>query len=110
MGAEAKSKEQTYAQLVQDYEKMPKDVNRSSYTKRISEIIGNIKKQKKEITNVLRDTKAIQKDINTLTGRLDRTFAVADELIYKVSKQKELVYSYDWNYSQVIFINLILGR
>ena len=57
---------------------------RSAYTKRISEIIGNIKKQKKEITKVLKDTKEIQKDINTLSGRLDRTFAVADELIFKV--------------------------
>jgi len=60
---------------------------RSSYTRRILEIIGNIKKQKREITKVLQDTKDIQKDINTLTGRLDRTFAVADELIYKVCNE-----------------------
>lgn len=60
--------------------------SRSSYTRRITEIIGNIKKQKKEIKKVLQDTKEIQKDINTLSGRLDRTFAVADELIYKVSR------------------------
>lgn len=58
---------------------------RSSYTRRITEIIGNIKKQKREIKKVIQDTKQIQKEINTLSGSLDRTFAVADELIFKVS-------------------------
>jgi len=48
------------------------------------EIIGNIKKQKKEIHKVLEDTRAIQKEINNLSGRIERTFAVADELIFKV--------------------------
>jgi len=31
---------------------MTKDVNRSAYTKRIMEIVGNIKKQKMEIDKV----------------------------------------------------------
>ena len=57
---------------------------RSAYTRRIVEIIGNIKKQKKEIHKVLEDTRAIQKEINNLSGRIERTFAVADELIFKV--------------------------
>ena len=34
---------------------------------------------------VLQDTRAVQKDINLLTGKLDRTFTVTDELIFKVS-------------------------
>lgn len=47
-------------------------------------------------TQVLKDTKDVQKEINTLSGKLDRTFAVTDELIFRVfwiatwfSKQKE---------------------
>ena len=32
---------------------MTKDVNRSAYTKRMMEIVANIKKQKKEIDKVL---------------------------------------------------------
>ena len=36
-----------------EYERMTKDVNRSAYTKRIMEIVANIKKQKKEIDKVV---------------------------------------------------------
>ena len=35
-----------------EFERMTKDVNRSAYTKRIMEIVGNIKKQKMEIEKV----------------------------------------------------------
>ena len=32
------------------------------------------------------DTKELQKEINNLTGKLDRTFAVTDELVFKVRR------------------------
>jgi hypothetical protein len=35
-----------------EYERMTKDVNRSAYTRRILEIVQNIKKQKAEIDKV----------------------------------------------------------
>lgn len=38
---------------VVEYETMRKDVNRSAYTRRILEIVGNIKKQKEEINKVV---------------------------------------------------------
>ena len=42
-----------YVSLQQaEYERMTKDVNRSAYTKRIMEIVANIKKQKTEIDKV----------------------------------------------------------
>jgi len=95
MGQDARNKEAAYTQLLVEYDKLPKDLSRSSYTRRIGEIIGNIKKQKKEIGKVLIDTNLIQKDINTLSGRLDRTFAVADELIFKLAdKDKNVAQSY----------------
>lgn len=37
---------------ITEYETLPKDVSRSAYTMRILEIVGNIKKQKEEITKV----------------------------------------------------------
>jgi hypothetical protein len=49
------------------------------------EIIGNIAKQKEDIDKVLKDTKELQKEINNLTGQLDRSFTVADELIFQVN-------------------------
>lgn len=88
---EAKRKEETYKQLVTELESLPQDVSRSAYTQRILEIVGNIKKQKEEITKILSDTKELQKEINSLTGKLDRTFAVTDELVFKDAKKDESV-------------------
>uniref|UniRef100_A0A8C1PDN5 Coiled-coil domain-containing protein 22 n=1 Tax=Cyprinus carpio TaxID=7962 RepID=A0A8C1PDN5_CYPCA len=91
---EAKKKESLYKQLVRnltEFETLSKDVSRSAYTMRILEIVGNIKKQKEEITKILSDTKDLQKEINSLTGKLDRTFAVTDELVFKDAKKDESV-------------------
>lgn len=59
---------------------------RNSYTSRILEIIGNIRKQKASIDKVLNDTRDIQKEINTINGQLDRQFTVTDDLLFKVTK------------------------
>nr|XP_057906571.1 coiled-coil domain-containing protein 22 isoform X1 [Doryrhamphus excisus] len=88
---EAKKKEEMYKQLVSELENLPKDVSRAAYTQRILEIVSNIKKQKEEITKILSDTKELQKEINSLTGKLDRTFAVTDELVFKDAKRDESV-------------------
>ncbi|PNF40363.1 Coiled-coil domain-containing protein 22-like protein [Cryptotermes secundus] len=89
LGEEVRHKEQLHSQLVTEYEKVTKDINRSAYTRRIMEIIGNISKQKEEIDKVLKDTKDLQKEINNLTGQLDRSFTVADELIFRDAKRDE---------------------
>ncbi|KAM8754719.1 coiled-coil domain-containing protein 22 isoform 2-T2 [Acanthopagrus schlegelii] len=88
---EAKKKEDVYKQLVTELENLPQDASRSAYTQRILEIVSNIKKQKEEITKILSDTKELQKEINSLTGKLDRTFAVTDELVFKDAKKDESV-------------------
>ncbi|XP_069544286.1 coiled-coil domain-containing protein 22 [Brachyistius frenatus] len=88
---ESKKKEETYKQLVTELENLPQDASRSAYTQRILEIVSNIKKQKEEITKILSDTKGLQKEINSLTGKLDRTFAVTDELVFKDAKKDESV-------------------
>nr|XP_008102134.1 PREDICTED: coiled-coil domain-containing protein 22 [Anolis carolinensis] len=88
---EAKRKDDVYKQLLVEMESLPKDVSRSAYTQRILEIVSNIRKQKEEITKILSDTKELQKEINGLTGKLDRTFAVTDELIFKDAKRDEAV-------------------
>ncbi|KAL1505476.1 hypothetical protein ABEB36_005040 [Hypothenemus hampei] len=63
--------------------------NRSAYTKRILEIVGNIQKQNKEIQKILADTRTVQKDINTLTGQIDRSFTLSDETIFHDCKSDE---------------------
>ncbi|XP_067005460.2 coiled-coil domain-containing protein 22 homolog [Anabrus simplex] len=92
LSEEIKNKEQLHTQLVLEYEKISKDtksVSRSAYTRRILEIIGNIRKQKEEIDKVINDTKELQKEINNLRGRLDRSFTDADERIFRDAKKDE---------------------
>lgn len=36
------------------------------------------------LCQILSDTRELQKEINSLSGKLDRTFAVTDELVFKV--------------------------
>ncbi|XP_076761464.1 coiled-coil domain-containing protein 22 homolog [Xylocopa sonorina] len=86
---ECRNKDQQYSQLVTEVQKLPKEVNRSAYTQRILEIINNIRKQRDEINKVLADTREIQKEINMLTGRLERSFTVVDELIFRDARTNE---------------------
>ncbi|XP_027697028.1 coiled-coil domain-containing protein 22 isoform X2 [Vombatus ursinus] len=88
---EARRKEGLYKQLVAELETLPGDMARSAYTHRILEIVGSIRKQKEEITKILSDTKLLQKEINALSGKLDRTFAVTDELVFKDAKKDDSV-------------------
>ncbi|XP_030836792.1 coiled-coil domain-containing protein 22 homolog [Strongylocentrotus purpuratus] len=88
---ETRSKEDMLKQLVAEYERMAKDVNRSAYTRRILEIVANIRKQKEDINKVLGDTRTLQKEINQVSGKLDRTFTVTDELIFRDAKKDEAV-------------------
>lgn len=37
---------------VEDYKTLTRDLNRSAYTRRIMEIVGNIRKQKEDIEKV----------------------------------------------------------
>lgn len=66
--------------------------NRSAYTRRILEIVGNIKKQNEEIQKILKDTREVQKEINTLNGQIDRSFTLSDEMIFRVGHYLFLIF------------------
>ena len=68
---------------------MTKDLNRGAYTRRISEILSNIWRQKEDIEKILVDTRVVQKEINQLSGKLDRLFTVTDEQVFKDAKKDE---------------------
>ncbi|XP_062513614.1 coiled-coil domain-containing protein 22 homolog [Corticium candelabrum] len=87
--AEGRSKDNLHKQLVGEYERMGKDVGRASYTRRILEIVGNIRKQRADIDKVLVDTRALQKEINLQSGKLDRIFTITDEQIFMNVKKDE---------------------
>lgn len=80
-----KFKAQLHKELLEELQSANKNVQRISYTSRIIDIIGSIKKQNDDIDKILGDTREIQKSINTLEGQLSRQFKVTDELLYQVS-------------------------
>ncbi|KAH9506683.1 coiled-coil domain-containing protein 22 homolog [Dermatophagoides farinae] len=63
--------------------------SRGSYTRRIIEIIQNVKKQNDETLKVVSEMKAVQKDINNLNGKIERSFAIADETLFHEARQNE---------------------
>lgn len=58
-------------------------INRTAYTKRIFDIVSNIKKQQEDINKVLSANRQLQKEIRSLAGKLERTFTVVEERLYK---------------------------
>ena len=60
-----------------------------AYTRRMMEIMANIQKQKEDIGKILADTRVVQKEINGLTGKLDRVFTITDEQVYKDARKDE---------------------
>ena len=68
---------------------MGKDASRTSYTRRIMEIVANIQRQKEDIGKILQDMRLVQKEINALTGRLERIFLITDEQVYKDARKDE---------------------
>ncbi|XP_068234617.1 coiled-coil domain-containing protein 22 homolog [Palaemon carinicauda] len=89
MVQDAPRKEVLLTQLKTQCENMNKDINRSVYTKRIIDISSKVRKQKEEIDRVLADTRTIQKEINTISGKLERTFTVVESLAFKEASSNE---------------------
>jgi len=82
-------KEDHYKQLQDIYNALPKDLTRAVYTRRILEIVKNVKKQKVDIDKILIDTRALKKEINSVSETLGRVFAVVDELIFQDANVKK---------------------
>jgi len=89
MADSIREKEARALKLKAEYEKMPKNFNRSVYTYRIMDIINSITKQKAEIKRVVADIREVQEVINRTSETLLRTEAVADESLFQAAKTGE---------------------
>lgn len=87
MAVTVREKEQRAMVLAEEYERMPKNVNRTLYTYRIMDIISSIAKQKSEIKKVVGDIRNVQRDINTIGETLRRTEAIAEERVYQSAEK-----------------------
>ena len=98
MVLDVRDKDDRHKLLEQQYDAMPKNVNRALYTYRIMDIINSIAKQKKEITKIVADIKVVQKENNKVGATLQRTEALADERVYQAAnaqhKDPDMVQSY----------------
>lgn len=75
-------KTETQLQLKSELSEMKRVTERSAYTSRILDIVNSIKKQNNGINEVLKDTKSLQKSINSLGGQLQRQFLASEDLIW----------------------------
>lgn len=77
-----RNKSSSQQQLQSELSQVKRITERSAYTSRIVDIIKSIKKQNNDINDILKDTKAVQKSINTAEGQLQRQFSVTEDLIW----------------------------
>ena len=83
------SKEQDYSELEVQVANLPNSINRNTHTKKILDIVDQIKRQKEHITTILSETKVVQKEINGLNGKIERSFIETDEMIFRDAKNND---------------------
>ncbi|XP_014517938.1 coiled-coil domain-containing protein 22 homolog [Vigna radiata var. radiata] len=87
ISSEIMKREEENLKLSADLEKQQKAASRKSYTDRIKEITKNTRKQDADIERILKDTREIQLESNSIRERLHRTYAVADEIVFREAKK-----------------------
>ncbi|KAG8636912.1 coiled-coil domain-containing protein 22 isoform X2 [Manihot esculenta] len=75
--------EEEHSKLCVDFGKQPKLPTRTSYIERIKEITKNSRKQDADIERILKETRELQLESNSIRECLDRTYAVLDEIVFR---------------------------
>eukprot|EP01094_Clydonella_sp_ATCC50884_P005386 TRINITY_DN1431_c0_g1_i1.p1 TRINITY_DN1431_c0_g1~~TRINITY_DN1431_c0_g1_i1.p1 ORF type:complete len:630 (-),score=263.53 TRINITY_DN1431_c0_g1_i1:167-2026(-) len=89
LAASIREQDEEYKEMLDQYKRLPKNVNRAVYTSRILDIVKQVKKQKVDISKILLDTRTLKKDINQNIESLGRTFAVTSEIVFQDAKKDE---------------------
>lgn len=76
-------REDEHSKLSEDLEKQPNMTPRRSYIERVVEITKNSGKQDNDIQCILKDTRELQLESNTIQERLNRTYAIVNETIFR---------------------------
>ncbi|XP_057982640.1 uncharacterized protein LOC131167771 [Malania oleifera] len=85
--SEIRKREEEHSKLSADLEKQPKLAPRISYVQRIIEITKNSRKQDADIDRILKETRELQIESNSIQERLHRTYAVVDETVFREAKK-----------------------
>lgn len=76
-------REEEFCKLSSDLKKQPKRAPRRSYIERVNEITKNSRKQDNDIQRIMKVTRELQLESNSIQERLNRTYAVVDETIFR---------------------------
>ncbi|CAA7409623.1 unnamed protein product [Spirodela intermedia] len=79
--SELHKREEECSRLATDLENQPKIPLRRSYLQRITEITRNSRKQDADIEQIIRDTRELQLESNSINERLHRAYAVVNEAV-----------------------------
>ena len=74
----------------QQWDKCPKDINRNQYLKRINEIIQNLKQQKVEIHNILKEITEIQTSTEAVMGEIKALDVQVEDFIFNEAKKDKV--------------------
>ncbi|GAV59656.1 DUF812 domain-containing protein [Cephalotus follicularis] len=85
--SEIRKREEEHLKLSADLEKQPKVASRLSYIQRIKEITKNSRKQDADIERILIETRELQLESNSIQERLQRTYAIVDEMVFREAKK-----------------------
>lgn len=81
--------EEESSHLSTDLKKQSKQASRRSYINRVKEITKNSRKQDADIDQILKETRELQLESNNIRERLNRTYAVVDELVLRYAPQSK---------------------
>lgn len=87
--ADVREADERFQSMAEAVRSLPKEARRTMYTKRILFLLAQVKKQNVDIQNALVDTRALQKELNTISEKLNRTFAMTSELVFADAKKNE---------------------
>ena len=73
-----------------EYAKMPRDLNRNQYLKRINEIIVNLKSQKTEIKGILDEIREIQSDTEKVVLGIKKIDNDVEEVMFNEAKKDKV--------------------
>jgi chromosome segregation ATPase len=85
-------------------------VLRPTYTKRIMDIIRQIRKQKSEIGRIVKDVRNVQQDISVVGDKLRRTITVANELMEKGAAENAKDAAYRQVFRSVVSVQELFDK
>lgn len=90
ISSEIRKREEECSELSAGLKKKPEQESRTSYIQRIKEITKNSRKQHADVERILKETRELQLESNSIQERLHRTYAVLDETVFREAKKDQV--------------------